>query len=187
MINLKSSIIIVTLSALITSSGFSQKEAVILYNSQPVKVELSETGNISAFIGLFPGYMVGYKLLPTAESVNEPIITEKIVESAVDQNAGYAIVSSETIELQYKPNFATLDKALINKLNVIAARLKLNPKLKILITAHTGSQNQSRLSINRLASAIAYLGIKGISPDRIKSETQESANLIDVMVINYLS
>ena len=145
MINLKYAFYIVALSFFISTSSFSQKEAVILYNSQPVKVELSEKGNINSFIGLMPNYMRGYDLSPTKSLKTTPI-TEKIVESEVDQNAGYAIVSAESVELQYKPNFATLDRALINKLTDIATRLKLNPKLKILITAYTANQNISKLS-----------------------------------------
>ena len=186
MIKIKHSIYILAIFALSAVNGYSQKESIILYNSQPVKVELSEKGNIKSFIGLVPGYMVGFDLTPT-ESVKTLAVEEKSEATDNGQNAGYAIVSTETIELQYQPNFATLDKALINKLNEVSARLRLNPKLKILITAHAVSQNKSKLTTNRLASAIAYLGLKGISPERIKTETQESLNFVDIVVINYLN
>jgi hypothetical protein len=186
MINSKFLTIAVVSILLISTNVYSQKESVILYNSQPVKVELSDLGTINAFIGLVPGYMAGYDLTPS-ESVNSTIVSEQIEEAPVNQNAGYAIVSAESIELQYQPNFATLDKALINKLNDIAARLKSNYKLKILITAQSSNQTEGKLTKNRLASAVAYLGIKGISPDRIKSEIQEGSNFMDVIVINYLN
>lgn len=183
--NLRRAVVVMTFSLLWLTPNHAQKESVILYNSQPVKVELSEKGNIKSFIGLVPGYMNGYILSTVnseekAEEVNEPAATEVLKD-----NAGYAVVSTERIELRYPANFATLDKATINTLNEISARLKQDPELKILITAHTRDQQKSTLSTNRLASATAYLGIKGIRPDRIRSEIQKSTEMLDILTINY--
>lgn len=188
MFNFKSILNIVALILVINVSGYSQKEAVILYNSQPVKVELSDQGKINSFIGLVPGYMAGFNLAPVTNAklavIDEP---QAVKKEDANQNAGYAIVSSEKIELQYKSNFATLDKSIINKLNDIAAYMKLNPGLKILITAHSPNGKGSKLISNRLASAIAYLGIKGVNPDNIRTEVQQSNTSADILSIYYLS
>lgn len=186
--NIKSIIIILSVSFLINGTSLAQKETVILYNSQPVKVELSEKGTIKSFIGLVPGYMLGYDLITNGNAKVEIVDNDKVeIKSDEGQNAGYSIISSERIDLEYKPYFATLDNSTINKLNDIAAKLRVNPNMSILITAHTLDNNQSILASNRLESAIAYLGIKGISADRIQFETQQSKDLKDIVSIHYLN
>jgi len=186
MINSKTAALCVVFTVFTASSLFSQTESVILYNSQPVKVELTNEGHIQSFIGLVAGYMEGYGLVAAPTDV-APIIVEEPILPTVTKNAGYAIISIERIELNYKPNFATLDKSIINELDKVAAKLKADPNSKILLTAHTLNQEKNKISTNRLASAIAYLGIKGVHPDRIQSEVQRSESLIDVLAINYLN
>ena len=46
--------------------------------------------------------------------------------------------------------------------------------------------NESKLSDNRLGASTAYLKIKGISLDRIQSQTQHESNLENVIVVNYM-
>ena len=173
------------------SNSYSQSESIILYNSQPVKVELTDKGQIYSFIGLVPGYMIGYDLPMSSntKSINttpETIMDEEPFVDVIKKNASYAIVSTEKLELDYKANFATLEKSTINKLNDIAAKLKSEPNTRVLLTAHNLSQGEKKLTSNRIASAKAYLGIKGIHPDRIKTEIQKSSVLIDVIAVNYL-
>jgi outer membrane protein OmpA-like peptidoglycan-associated protein len=170
------------------SNLHSQSEKIILYNSQPVKVELSDSGQILSFIGLVPGYMDGYdlstepgKVIAMPTKVEEPIIPVSA------KNALYDVVSNEREELEYKPNFATLDKTIINKLNAIAAKLNADPNTKILLTAHKASLESNRLTANRLASAIAYLGLKGVSAERIQTEILKNENLHDVIAVNYFN
>lgn len=188
MLKFKSILFVVVLIVSFTSSSNAQKEAVILYNSQPVKVELSEEGKINSFIGLVPGYMIGYKIIPPANA--KPLVIDELnekPEEKVEQNKGYAVISSEKIELRYKSNFATLDKSIINKLNEIAAYLKLNPGLTLLITAYSTDGAGSKLISNRLASAIAYLGIKGVNPDLIRTEIHQNSSSVDILGVYYLN
>jgi ABC-type thiamine transport system ATPase subunit len=97
------------------------------------------------------------------------------------------IISSEKVLLNYKAGFATLDKAMINKLNEISVYLKSDTGAKVLLTSHHISDNAmgSKLAENRLRAAVSYLKIKGISIDRIKTDTQKRSGLKDVIAVNY--
>lgn len=181
-------------------SSTSEKEKIILYNSQPVKVELVGD-RIKSFVGEAPAnYMDGYNLEQT-HKIKPTIITPTqivVVQNEVLQgeamqkedvvNGSYAIVSNEKIILNYKSGFATLDKAMINKLNEISLYLKSNTGINVLLTSHHISDNAtgSKLAENRLGAAVAYLKIKGISLNRIKTDTQKRSGLKDVIAVNYL-
>ncbi len=168
------------------SGVYSQKESVILYNSQAVKVQLSQKGTIESFISVVPDYMSEYNIEVKPIEVIPEKIEESILPKSTAKNADYAVVSTDRVELKYKPNFATLDKSVINKLNEVAAKLKADPNAKILLTAHSTSKIKSKLTTNRLSSAIAYLGIKGILSYRIQTDIQQSENLVDVIALYYL-
>jgi len=188
MINLKQATSLVAFLFFILSLTSAQTtEKVILYNSQPVKVGLSDKGEIQSFIGVVPGYMAGFELSTKEEVKVNPKVVEKPILPPSTQNAAYKVVSTEKEELEYQPNFAILDKATIDKLNVISAKLTADPNAKILLTAHTVSKEKDKLAANRLASAIAYLGLKGINPSRIQSETQQNAAQVDIVMVNYLN
>ena len=167
----------------------SSNEKVILYNSQPVLVDL-EGDKIKSFIGEAPSdYMAGYDV--TQRQVTNPsAITpiQKVITSESFTNAEYAVMSNEKVHLNYKSGYATLDKAMINKLNDIATFLKSEPNTKVLLTSHLSSNTlkESKLSDNRLGAATAYLKIKGISLDRIQTETQNQSGLVDLIAVNYL-
>ena len=183
---LKTTTFLVAMSFFVLSSTFGQKKTVILYNSQPVKVELSQKGTIETFIEVVPDYMAGYELktevievMPT--SVENPVLPE------MSTNARYDIVSTEREELIYKEDFATLTRDVIGKLNHIAARMKADPNVKVLLTAHTASDKNKKLTDNRLDSATTYLRLKGIQKARIKSEIQQSVSLANVIAVNYLN
>lgn len=191
MINSKTAAFFVAFTFLTTSSLFSQSEpklepeSVILYNSQAVKVVLSQEGQIQSFIGVVPDYMTEFAQTSSPvdavpAEVKEPVVSE------TTKNAGYAVVSSERLELKYKSNFATLDKSIIDELDVVAAKLKEDPNAKLLLTAFTPDQEKNKLSTNRLNSAITYLGIKGILSYRIQTDVQKSDSLVDVLTVNYL-
>lgn len=186
MINFKPAALCVAFAIITASNAYTQTEAVILYNSQAVKVELTENGQIQSFVGVVPGYMDGYDLSTNTVEVIPTTIDEPIFSESV-RNADYSVVSTEHIELKYKPSFALLDKVIINELNKISARLKADPNAKILLTAHTSDKMKNKLTTNRLASAIAYLGIKGIQQDRIQSEVQRSDSMINIITVNYLN
>lgn len=186
MIKFKPAVLCAALSIIIASSAFSQSETVILYNSQPVKVDLTDNGKIQSFYGVVQGFMEGYDLSTDIAEVTPSVIEEPIFTPS-SKNANYAVVSIERVELNYKPNFALLDKSIIDELNEISAKLKADPNTKILLTAHTNDSVNNKLSSNRLASAISYLEIKGIKQNRIQSEVLKSESLLNVVTVNYLN
>ena len=188
MINFKPAALCVAFAIITASNAYSQSQAetVILYNSQAVKVELTDNGKIQSFVGIVPGYMEGYDLSTNSVEVVPTTIDEPIFPSSA-RNADYSVVSVERVELKYRPSFALLDKTIIDELNNLSARLKADPNVKILLTAYTTDKMKNKLSTNRLASAIAYLGIKGIQQDRIQSDVQRSDSLINILTVNYLN
>jgi len=112
MIKFKPAVLCAALSIIIASSAFSQSETVILYNSQPVKVDLTDNGKIQSFYGVVQGFMEGYDLSTDIAEVTPSVIEEPIFTPS-SKNANYAVVSIERVELNYKPNFALLDKSII--------------------------------------------------------------------------
>lgn len=171
----------------------SQKETVILYNSEPSKVELGNDGEIQGFVGIVPGYMEGYTVVkeplvsPDPEKdgdvVVQPIFTNK------STNAPYSILSTERILLEYKPGYATLNSATLNKLDNIAAKLKKDPNAKVLLS-YSISQDDARqrtIANNRVDSAKTYLRIKGISEDRVSVDEIESTVMDDTISVNFMN
>jgi outer membrane protein OmpA-like peptidoglycan-associated protein len=177
-----------SISAQDTPNSNSENEKIILYNSQPVKVELAGD-KIKSFIGPAPAnYMEGYELVNTKNVVPLPSPKQNVVVSETVVNGSYAIVTNEKVMLNFKPGFATLDRAMINKLNEVVVYLKSNSNLSVLLTSHFVDDNStmSKLSDNRLGAATAYLKIKGISLNRIRIETQKSSGITNVIAVNYL-
>ena len=169
-----------------TSNASSEK--IILYNSQPVKVQL-DGDKIKSFVGEASSeYMEGYTLSDKKIAPVASTSIQKVISSESKTNAEYAILSNEKILLNYKVGYATLDKAMINKLNEIAMLLNAEPQTKVLLTSHLSdtSEKTSKLSDNRLGAATAYLKIKGVSLNRIQIETQTNSSLSEVIAVNYL-
>jgi len=176
---------LVAIILLITSGLTAQQtqETVILYNSQPVQVELSEMGKILSFYGLKPGYMTGFQLENAVVKI-EPIVIDNVNPTFTDesQNAEYAILSKERVMLNFDKGFATLSAENIKILNEVSRKLKNGDFQKAVITSFTNGQN-SKLVENRLESAVTYLNIKGIQRSQLITEVQESNNQGDLTVI----
>jgi len=171
------------------SVELAENEKVILYNSQPVKVQL-EGDKIKSFVGVVPeGYMAGFelvekKVLPVTPLVPSaaPVVKEELV------NANYSILLNKKIHLNFKPGYATLDRAMINKLNEIATELKSDKSKSLLLTTHFDEEKATSVMLaeNRLKAAIAYLDIKGIPESRIRTERQTVNGLSDLVAVNFL-
>ena len=179
-----------SLSAQDSEASISENGKIILYNSKPVIVKLSGD-KIKSFIGEAPAkYMDGYNtgIFNRGKQVVKNSIENIIISETVEVNADYAIISNKKVLLNYQEGFATLDKAMINKLNEISLHLKSDTGAKVLLISYHISDNAtgSKLAENRLGAAVAYLKIKGISLDRIKTDTQKSSVLKDVISVNYL-
>jgi len=182
-------------------SAMTQKEAVILYNNTPIKVEL-EGDKIKTIISEVPGHMKGYDT--TKKEKVKPVVTAKLDQPSsngtvvsttktdvVDNkpNAAYPIKTSENIYLYYKPNYATLSKEIINDLNKVIARMAEDPNIRISISANrvTGKPTTTKLAQNRLKAAKTYIRIKGIDESRILTELNitDTTN-VDQLTLNFL-
>jgi len=75
---LKIAAVFVALFLFANSSVNAQKETVILYNSQAVKVELSQKGTIQSFISVVPDYMAGYDVDVQPNGVIPEVIEEPV-------------------------------------------------------------------------------------------------------------
>ncbi|MEE9439441.1 MAG: hypothetical protein V3V14_10610 [Saprospiraceae bacterium] len=162
----------------------AQKQSVILYNSVPINVNLTSDGDIAIFGNVVKDYMQGYELKPVAEIKGLDFQQIKFVSAT--KNAGYSILSAERILLNYKPNIATLDKSILTKLNLIAARLKTEPITRVLITGHYVSGNNLKVISNRVKSIKTYLKIKGVDLSKILVDKMESGVMENVVAVNYL-
>jgi len=180
-------VLVILMTSSLNLSAQQDNTSVILYNSQPVEVELSEVGKILNFYGLMPGYMEGYNLGNDIAAVDLP--NDNFSSSYFDdnsKNAEYDIVSQERIEIDFDSNFATLSNVAISNLNEVASSLKTKKHSKVLLTVYSLSGEPSKLLENRLNSASAYLNIKGVSSDQIATDINISTALVDKITINYI-
>jgi len=183
--------IIVSLLMALVDTAHSQASdpSIILYNSQPVKVELSEAGKILSYYGLVTGYMEGYDLGEAASAVvSEPVVAN--VNPTFDndsQNAEYDIISKERVILDFPAGFATLSGTSISSLNNISARLKSGENKKVVVTAYKQESEPQKLVQNRLESIVSYLRVKGIMTSQILTEIQSSTSLDNSVAVNYVN
>jgi len=178
----------VTVAMLSSMNAQSQKDATILYNSQPVEVQLSEAGRILAFYGLSPNYMAGYDLGPS-KATQQSITDIQLVEPGFtnsSQNAEYDVVSRDRVDLSFNDGFATLSQSTIGQLNEVSKKVLAEGYAKVLVTAYSSAEKSEKLLQNRLNSVITYLNIKGLSSDQVVTEVRESAALTDTVSINYI-
>lgn len=164
------------------------KDATILYNSQPVEVQLSDAGRILAFYGIVPNYMEGYELGP-AKSVQQPIAASADIDptfTSDSQNANYDVVSRERVDLSFPSDFATLSKETIASLNEVSQLIRTSQYAKVLLTAYDFGNGPQKLIQNRLNSVVAYLNIKGLSSEQIITEVRQSDALADTVTINFI-
>jgi len=176
--------------AAVTNISFSQSDqepSVILYNSQPVEVELSSSGQILTFYGLLSNYMDAYidvapiaTVQPTVVSDIDPFFTN------TSKNAEYDVVSNERLTLNFDSGFATLSDESIRTLNTIPSRLRSSEYTKVIVTAYTGTDSNEKLIENRLKSALQYLMIKGVEESQVRTEILEGQALSDKLTINYI-
>ncbi len=188
MINSRTKQLGLAMLCIITSfTLYAQNKTVILYNLEPIQVQL-EGDNIIQFIGVQSDYMDGYDLTDNRLVAVTPLKSIDSEVSKSSSNGMYSIVSKERIFLEFSPSNSILDRNSILELNKIAARLISDNSLNLLIASHTemGKKSSDKLAANRLKAVKAYLKIKGIHKDRIQEETLVGQSLLDKVAINYL-
>lgn len=151
-------------SGSLTLSAQSSKEAVILYNTEAVKAEITPTGDIIKIIKSEPDYLAGFKLVAYDY---DQVFAQSARMPENEKHKGYDVVSADTKEIYFDSGFATLNKDAINKLDEIIKILNRERSKKLLIAEF--EQNESDpLTKNRINSVKMYLRIKGISENKIQ-------------------
>jgi len=182
------------------SQTVSEKESVILYNSQPIKVKL-DGDKIKSIEGEAKGYMTGYNLttnkpagiasaerLTRTRSRNAPkdveFVQTEVVKRDLEKNASYAVMQ-EQVMLNYRLGYATLESNMLDQLDRIIDDLLKNPQAKLSITAHRQSDTEEdkKLSENRIEAAKSYLNVKGISDDRITTDGVLGTTMVDMLAL----
>lgn len=157
----------VLLLVVLTSWSTAQtKEAVILYNSVPVEVEMDSEGDIKRFKQEKPGYLVGYKIdTKKGEVATGPI--KEINRPAANPNSD--LIGDGPVSILFSqgesasPSVTSLDL-----LNGVVARLRSKSNIDVILRAQQKEEDTSvRLQNDRLDSCKAYLENQGISPSRI--------------------
>jgi outer membrane protein OmpA-like peptidoglycan-associated protein len=179
--------VLLSVSLLTGITLFSQntKEAVILYNSQPVKAEITSDGNVNKIISEVPDFLKGFtlKVQDYGQFIAEKQDTKS--ETIVPSSQSYAIVGKEFKLVRFEPTFATLSDEAIVELDKIIAHLRQEPNEKAVLV--TLSRLESALiSKNRQNSIRTYLKIRGIDPERVLFESLLGEKDVDEVKVHFL-
>jgi len=184
---LMSAALVVVLVVNVSIAQQSADPTVILYNSQPVEVELSESGQILTFYGILANYMEEYETVaPIVALTPEPVVSMDSYFTDSSKNADYDVVSNERLFLDFASGYATLSDHNIDLLNEVAATLRKGAFDKVIITAYRAESDREQLLQNRLQSALQYLSIKGFDNSHIKTEILQGQALKDQLSITYV-
>jgi hypothetical protein len=164
------------------------KESVILYNSVPVRAEITSDAEIKRVIKEEPDYLKGFSL--------------KIQDYGqfVDQNKAKVTTDTETlpgenketgeieeavfVEIVFDPGFATLSDQSVDNLDAIIKRLKNEPDLTVLMRA-LSLKTDGSVTRNRLNSIKTYFRLRGIAQERVLIEKLQGDRDADEVKIFY--
>lgn len=150
--------------------GQTTKEAVILYNSLPVKAEITSDGNVNRVISEEPDFLKGFtlKVQDYGQLVAQREEVQKVNPVASSQS--YSINAGELASVKFDPDYATLSDETISTLDQIIALLKADNQAKISLET-ISKLNTALISANRFNSIRTYLKIKGIDSNRISFQS----------------
>lgn len=157
-----------------STSSFAQatKEAVILYNSLPVKAEITSDGHVNQIISEEPDFLKGFTL--KVQDYGQFVATQPklVVESdnTLPGSQSYTVQSKEAASVRFTPSYATLSDEAIASLDGIIAILQAEPNTKVNLETIT-RLDSGLVSKNRFNTIRTYLKLKGIDPDRISYDT----------------
>ncbi|MBK9254481.1 MAG: hypothetical protein IPM42_03225 [Saprospiraceae bacterium] len=145
------------------------KQAVILYNTDPVLAEITSAGEVNKIIAKEPNFLSGFRLVKYDLNLSETVVVAEIPAPApAEERTGYAVVSSIYHEVYFDPGFAVLRKDGIAQLDQILKVLESNPERSVLISDFS-EYDSDQLHQNRVSSIKSYLKLKGISSQRIRT------------------
>lgn len=157
-----------------SNASFAQatKEAIILYNSQPVKAEITSDGNVNHIISEEPDFLKGFTL--KVQDYGQFIAAQPKVavesEKTLPSSQSYSVQSKEVAAVRFTPSYATLSDDAIAALDGVIAILQAEPSTKINLETIT-RLDASAVSKNRFNTIRTYLKLKNIDPERISYDT----------------
>lgn len=176
----------------LTLTAQKVKEAVILYNAQPVRALIDENGNVVKILAAEPNYLSGKELdIPEYDKDFRQVAPEKIQESVQGPNQDKVrtnssdkteivgmpailkedeyivpIVDNSRMTLQFDNGMAVLTTKVRKELDRIVDYLKQHPNINV-VAMTLSKYEDELLSTNRQSSVRTYLKIKGIPENRI--------------------
>ena len=163
--------------------GQQSREAVILYNTQPVMAEITTNGEVIKVIKEEPDFLRGFTLkIPDYTRYLDEANREK---KRIPSSQAYSIESAEGILVPFEGGFATLSDLAISRLDEVIRELNKDSKAVALIRTFS-IINGSPLHKNRLNSISTYLKIRGISESRYVFENLVGEKNFDEIKISFL-
>lgn len=164
-----------------TSLTAQTKEAVILYNSVPVEVEMDDTGDIKRFKEDKPKHLEGYTI-DTRQRMDNEIRdvspTTNTTTDLLDDGPVAIVFDAGSVD---SPTMRGLDL-----LNGVAAKLRSKTGLNAVLRA---PQSDDPTLIKRyngqLTSCKSYLVAQGVATSRITTTLSDSATNNDEVIITF--
>lgn len=165
---------------LATVAHSQTKEAVILYNSVPVEVDLTRDGEIQRFKKERPDYLRGY-VVDTKADLSRPIADMSSVEIKTEQ--GQEIEASD-LYISFTPNDpGDMDAQSLDVLNSIVGNLRSDASKMVTLTA--SEMGDPSIQSQRLASCKRYVTTQGIANDRVITTLSKKVTDPDRITLKY--
>lgn len=174
----------IAMGIMIVQVLYSQKkEAVILYNSVPVEVVLSNDGEIEQFKQEKPDHLKGY-IIDTKPNDPGAAIADL---TKLDNSSEFGdVISPQRQFLSFDTGKNTLDAKSLDVLNAAMNRLKQEKNTKLIIKASNPESAAERsLNNERLESCKQYLLTQGIDSTRITTTLSPSVKVADRLTLTF--
>lgn len=171
-----------------TAEAQETKESVILYNSVPVRAEITSDAEIKRVIKEEPDYLKGYSL--KIQDYGQFVDQDKTNVAAVNESLpgehkeAVKIEEAVFVEIVFEPGFSTLSDQAVERLDTIIKRLKNEPELTVLIRA-LSLKSDGSVTKNRLNSIKTYFKLRGLVQERVLIEKLQGDRDADEVKIFY--
>lgn len=181
--------VLLMISAVFSLSVQAQttKEAVILYNSQPVRAKIASDGEVISIIRDEPDYLKGFVL--KIQDYGQFLVDQQQIKTeetqAVSETTANQTSKPAHIVVPFESDFAILSDLAITRLDSVVQHLKENPYSKVVIRT-LSTIEESLVDKNRLNSIRTYLKIRGIAHERITYETLGGDRDVNEVTIEFI-
>ncbi|NNF33932.1 MAG: hypothetical protein HKN68_07475 [Saprospiraceae bacterium] len=176
-------VILTGLLAIGTFLSAQDKSTIILINSVPYNVLLSNDGEIKEIRGEAVGHMKGY--VRSADEFDIPAVDRTVdIVSTVEEGSA---VRSDRSMVTFETNYATLADDASGILDKVVDGFNNTSGEKIMISAFKSEENEDdTLYTNRIKTIRTYFELKGIPVSKIITEVVVSSALKDKVSLTYI-